>query len=59
MYTIVSDRPDGRPSPIVPSKIVAENLAKIMERVTGHKYKVVPADEKPEETQSIIDIKTK
>ena len=55
MYTIVSDHPDGRPSPLVPSKIVAENLAKMMEKITGHKYKVVPPDEKTEEPK-IIDV---
>jgi hypothetical protein len=58
MYTVISDHPDGRPSPIVPSKIIAESLAKIMEHITGNKYTVVSADEKPEEPK-IIDVESK
>ena len=58
MYTVVSDHPDGRPSPVVPSKIIAESLAKMMEGITGHKYKVVSADKKPEEPK-VIDAESK
>ena len=58
MFTIVSDHPDGRPSPIIPSRVAAEALAKIMETATGHKYTVVSADAKPEEPK-IIDVESK
>jgi hypothetical protein len=53
MYTIVSDHPDSRPSPILSSKIVAESLAKMMEKMTGHKYTVVSADEILEELKDV------
>ena len=56
MYTVVSDHPDGRPSPVV--QIIAESLAKMMEGITGHKYKVVSADKKPEEPK-VIDAESK